>query len=175
MQGLSGLFVRLIKARWTISNRIQCTNLLPSHTTQKRWIALGRGYYRIWGMSSFGPYILTRFNGFVKNFPWTIKYLPEGSCIIPSIWNGIDLWIIVITPLAWELNEAANTWPGPSISYLHKSLGIKCVSWRKTILDWSCFNLDITCLILERVCSPLQFQETNLTPILSVIFFYIVR
>ena len=44
--------------------------------------------------------------------PCKIIYLPAGSIISWLILNGIDLWIKIITPLAWELNGAAKVCPG---------------------------------------------------------------
>ena len=90
-------------------------------------------------------------------------YLPNLSSMVFINRKGRDLWIRVTTPRECELRDAENTWPSHLLLMRTISDGVKCVSWRKTILDLRREIRLITCFNFTILLRPLTFQDVNNT------------
>ena len=117
---------------------------------------------RLWknfGSSMLGAYIFIRFVFYVISVPCRIMYLPVLSLIILVTWNGMDLSIKIITPLAWEVKGAEYILPCHLLLIFASWLDNRWVSWSSIISECIDFTLVITCFTFFSFCRPQQFQE----------------
>lgn len=118
-------------------------------------------FWKKLGSSAFGAYTFIRVTCSLRILPWIIKYRPALPLITLWICSGIESWIKVMTPLAWEGKGAERILPFHPLLILSSSSCARWVSWRNTILDCNVLILFITYLTFFH--SPLQFQDIILT------------
>lgn len=133
---LSTFVVRIINTWASIQFWVQCAIKIPCYntTTSQRWNCK-------------------------EEIMKKLMYLPVLSLITLVTWNGMDLSIKIITPLAWEVKGAEYILPCHLLLIFASWLDNRWVSWSSMISECIDFTLVITCFTFFSFCSTPQFQE----------------